>query len=187
MTNEERAALAKNIKLYRTEKGLTQSKFAECICACVTTVIMWETEKRVPQKHFIRAIAKELGCSEADLFKKNDKPCAITPNEYQQETLRTASGMSNQYPMLLNGVMGLCGETGEVVDLLKKSLFQGHPLDKAHMAEELGDVAWYLAVSAYAIGYDLEIILQMNVDKLRKRYPDGFDAYRSINRGENDE
>lgn len=186
MTKEERAALAKNIKLYRTEKGLSQSKFAERICACITTVIKWETEKSVPQKHFIRAIAKELGCSEADLFKKNDKSCAITPNEYQQETLRTASGMNNQFPMVLNGVMGLCGEAGEVVDLLKKSYFQGHGLDKSHMAEELGDVAWYLSVSAFAIGYDLETILQMNVNKLRKRYPDGFDSYRSINREEND-
>jgi NTP pyrophosphatase (non-canonical NTP hydrolase) len=83
---------------------------------------------------------------------------------------------------ILNGVMGLAGESGECVDLLKKSLFQGHPLDKEHMAKELGDVAWYLAVSAYGIGYDLETIFQMNVDKLRERYPDGFDPERSQHR-----
>ena len=103
----------------------------------------------------------------------------MTPNEYQKEALRTASGMYHVFPMELNGVMGLAGESGECVDLMKKHLFQGHVLDKEHLAKELGDVAWYLAVTAHAIGYDLETILQMNIDKLRKRYPDGFDAERS--------
>ena len=54
------------------------------------------------------------------------------------------------------------------------------------MAEELGDVGWYLAVSADAIGYDLETIFQMNIDKLRARYPDGFDAEHSLHRNAND-
>jgi NTP pyrophosphatase (non-canonical NTP hydrolase) len=106
----------------------------------------------------------------------------MTPNEYQVEALRTAAGMSRVFPMELNGVLGLAGESGECVDLMKKHLFQGHELDKAHLAKELGDVAWYLAVTAHAIGYKLETILQMNVDKLRKRYPDGFDPYRSQHR-----
>jgi NTP pyrophosphatase (non-canonical NTP hydrolase) len=110
----------------------------------------------------------------------------MTPNEYQVEALRTASGMNPAFPMELNGVMGLAGESGECVDLMKKHLFQGHTLDKGHLAKELGDVAWYLAVTAYAIGYDLEEILQMNVDKLRKRYPDGFDPDRSQHRESGD-
>lgn len=59
-------------------------------------------------------------------------------------------------------------------------------LDTAHMAKELGDVAWYLAVSANAIGYDLETIMQMNVDKLKARYPDGFDAEHSLHRNQDD-
>lgn len=54
------------------------------------------------------------------------------------------------------------------------------------MAKELGDVAWYLAVSANAIGYDLETIMQMNVDKLKARYPDGFDAEHSLHRNKDD-
>lgn len=69
---------------------------------------------------------------------------------------------------------------------LKKHLFQGHELDISHMAKELGDVAWYLAVSANAIGYDLETIMQMNVDKLKARYPDGFDAEHSLHRNRDD-
>ena len=112
----------------------------------------------------------------------------MTINEYQTEALRTAAGMNHPSndEILLNGVMGLAGESGECVDMMKKHLFQGHELDKEHMAKELGDVAWYIALSAYAMGYDLETILQMNVDKLRKRYPNGFEAERSLHRQEGD-
>ena len=106
----------------------------------------------------------------------------MTPNEYQKEALRTVPTGIGKVNQLLNGIMGLAGESGEAVDLVKKFYFHGHALDKAHLAKELGDVAWYLAVTAHAIGYDLETILQMNVDKLRKRYPDGFDPDRSQHR-----
>lgn len=77
-------------------------------------------------------------------------------------------------------------ELKECVDMVKKYRFQGHELDKAHLAKELGDVAWYLAVTAHAIGYDLETVLQMNVDKLRNRYPNGFEKERSLHRQEGD-
>ena len=112
----------------------------------------------------------------------------MTINEYQTEALRTAAGMNhpNNDEILLNGVMGLAGESGECVDMMKKHLFQGHELDKEHIAKELGDVAWYIDLSAYAMGYDLETILQMNIDKLRKRYPNGFEAERSLHRQEGD-
>lgn len=110
----------------------------------------------------------------------------MTINEYQELAMVTASGMNKDYPRLLNGLMGLNGEAGECIDILKKHLFQGHDLDKEHMAKELGDVAWYLAVSAEAIGYDLETIFQMNIDKLRARYPEGFDPELSRNRKSGD-
>ena len=111
----------------------------------------------------------------------------MTINEYQKLALRTEKGSrTDEYPRLLNGLMGLCGEAGEALDELKKHLFQDHWLDKTHIAKELGDVAWYLAVSADALGFDLETIFQMNVDKLRARYPEGFDAERSMNRAEGD-
>lgn len=124
----------------------------------------------------------------------------MTGNEYQKAALRTASltGKNKKvspvveillergYPvsdlMLLNGALGLGGESGEVEDIVKKFVFQGHPLDKAHIAEELGDVAWYLAVAAHSIGYDMDTVLQMNVDKLWARYPNGFDAEHSLRR-----
>ena len=105
-------------------------------------------------------------------------------NDYQFAAMRTASGMDKRYPMILNGVLGLSGESGECADIVKKHLFQGHELDEKHLAEELGDVLWYVAVTAFSIGYDLDEIAQMNVSKLLKRYPDGFDKARSVNRDE---
>ena len=110
----------------------------------------------------------------------------MTPNEYQREALRTVPDGFNFHSLLLMGVMGLAGESGEAVDLVKKHVFHEHDLNQEHLAKELGDVAWYLAVTAATIGYDLEEILQMNVDKLRKRYPDGFDPDRSNNRAPDD-
>ena len=106
----------------------------------------------------------------------------MTINEYQQLALRTLNPELGAKDVLINGVMGLCGESGEAIDIVKKHLAQGHPLDREALAKELGDVAWYLAETAHAIGYPLEDILQMNIDKLRKRYPEGFDAEASRNR-----
>lgn len=113
------------------------------------------------------------------------KESEMTPNDYQRLALRTASEKSMENP-LLNGLLGLGGETGECQDLYKKHLFQGHDLDKEKMAKELGDVSWYLALAAYAIGYDLEDIFKMNIEKLRARYPDGFDAAHSLHRSAGD-
>ena len=111
----------------------------------------------------------------------------MTINEYQTAALRTAqTDKLTASELLLNSALGLCGESGEVADLVKKHRFQGHDLDIDHVAKELGDISWYLAVGAYAIGYDLEKILQMNVDKLKARYPDGFSTDRSLHRAEND-
>lgn len=103
-------------------------------------------------------------------------------NEYQNGALRTINKKLSSVEQLQNGLMGLNGEAGEALDILKKHLFQGHELDKEHIAKELGDVAWYLAVSAYALGYDLNTIMKMNLDKLRARYPDGFESDLSRNR-----
>ena len=111
----------------------------------------------------------------------------MTINEYQTAALRTAqTDKLTARELLLNSALGLCGESGEVADLLKKYHFQGHNLDLEHVAKELGDIAWYLAVGAYAIGFDLESIFRMNKEKLEARYPDGFSAERSLHRAEND-
>ena len=109
-------------------------------------------------------------------------PAALTANEYQQKALITLNPAMTKHDALLNGVMGLCGEAGEAIDLVKKHLHQGHELDRVGLAKELGDVAWYLAEAAWALDLSLEEVLRGNLDKLRKRYLKGFDSERSINR-----
>ena len=88
----------------------------------------------------------------------------------------------NRKDVLINGVMGLCGESGEAIDIVKKHLHQGHPLDKEKLSGELGDIAWYLAETAYALDIPLEKILRQNLEKLKNRYPEGFDTERSVKR-----
>lgn len=82
--------------------------------------------------------------------------------------------------------MGLCGESGEAIDIVKKWLIQGHDLDKEHLIKELGDVAWYLAQAATALDISLETVLQGNLDKLQKRFPDDFNTQASVYRSEED-
>jgi NTP pyrophosphatase (non-canonical NTP hydrolase) len=110
----------------------------------------------------------------------------MTINEYQNAAMRTSGKNLTTAEHLLNGALGLTGESGEVADLVKKSMFQGHKWDFDHIAKELGDILWYVAETATAIGEDLETIMQMNIDKLMKRYPDGFSTERSQNREEGD-
>ena len=107
-------------------------------------------------------------------------------NEYQKLAMVTLNPELNKKDVLINSVMGLCGEAGEAIDIVKKWMAQGHELDKAHLAKELGDIAWYLAEAATAIDMSLEDIFQTNLDKLKKRYPDGFEIQKSLARAEED-
>lgn len=108
----------------------------------------------------------------------------MTINEYQQLAMTTLNPSLSKKDVLINGVMGLCGESGEAIDIVKKHLAQGHELDRDKLVVELGDIAWYLAETAYALDVPLEDVLQRNIDKLRARYPEGFDTARSANRTE---
>lgn len=110
----------------------------------------------------------------------------MTPNEYQELAMRTVNPKLNKDEMLINSVMGLCGESGEAIDIVKKWFAHGHELDKEHLKKELGDVAWYLAEASSALGFTLEEILDANIDKLRKRYPEGFETKKSVERDETD-
>ena len=106
----------------------------------------------------------------------------MTINEYQKLAMTTLNPTLSEKDVLINGVMGLCGESGEAIDIVKKWLAQGHELDQEKLAKELGDICWYLAETATALGLSLEDIMAANLEKLRRRYPEGFDAERSVNR-----
>ena len=110
----------------------------------------------------------------------------MTINEYQNLAMRTLNPDLSKKDVLINGVMGLCGESGEAIDIVKKHLAQGHELDREHLIRELGDIAWYLAETATALDVSLDEVLQRNIIKLKKRYPEGFSSTRSQSRKEED-
>lgn len=109
-------------------------------------------------------------------------------SEYQKAAMKFASPLSTATPemLMLQGVMGMNGEAGEAIDLVKKFIFHGHKLDKEHLAKELGDVLWYVATCAEALGYSLDVIMKMNIDKLAARYGEAFDSEKSQHRKEGD-
>ena len=108
----------------------------------------------------------------------------MTINEYQNLAMKTRNPALSQKDTLINSVMGLCGESGECIDIVKKWLAQGHELDKQKLAKELGDVAWYLAEAATALEIPLEDILAANIEKLKQRFPEGFTTEDSLARAD---
>ena len=128
----------------------------------------------------------------------------MTGNEYQKLAMRTNDGkctdrlqesitteQATDYGVngidiggIMNACLGLSGETGEVNDLIKKWIFHGHELDDDKLAKELGDILWYVAMMCQSFGFNMEEIMQMNIDKLEARYPEGFSEEASIHRKE---
>ena len=106
----------------------------------------------------------------------------MTVNDYQRQAMRTLNPALGKKDVLINSMMGLCGEAGEAIDIVKKHLAQGHALDRDGLIKELGDVAWYLAETATALGVDLDEVLERNIEKLKNRYPEGFSAEKSQHR-----
>ena len=106
----------------------------------------------------------------------------MTGNEYQKLAARTMNPALRGRDVLINGVMGLCGEAGEAIDIVKKHLAQGHELDREGLIKELGDVAWYLRRPPRRWASIWTRVLERNIDKLKKRYPEGFSAEKSQHR-----
>lgn len=104
-------------------------------------------------------------------------------DEYQKLAMRTANLTTGELRLAYLG-LGLTGEAGEVAEHIKKHIGHGHDLDIEKLAKELGDVLWYVAVMADALGLELGDIATRNIEKLRKRYPDGFSSEASRNREE---
>lgn len=138
----------------------------------------------------------------------------MTGNEYQEHAMRTNDGKATDRLLkemltcdmkyllqqnliaeyerhldiggIFNACLGLSGEVGEFNDMVKKWVFHEKELDINHAKKEAGDICWYLAMLCESFGWNLEEIMQMNVDKLKARYPEGFDTYRANHRSEGD-
>ena len=112
---------------------------------------------------------------------------AYSMNQYQIDTLRTASVKNNNVDFeAMICSMGLAGEAGEVADYLKKVYGHDHPMDKERLKKELGDVLWYISRMASLFGMSLDEVAQENIAKLKTRYPNGFSSEQSMNRKEGD-
>ena len=105
-------------------------------------------------------------------------------DEYQELALRTAGHREDVEKILTGAALGLTGESGEVAEMIKKTYYHGHPLDREAISQELGDVLWYVAVMADGLGLSLEQIAAQNINKLKARYPEGFSEARSRNRAD---
>ena len=104
--------------------------------------------------------------------------------------LQELNGENSDIQRLLTAAVGLSAESGEFTEIVKKIIFQGKPYNDDniyHMKRELGDIMWYLAQACMALNTNFNEILEMNIDKLKSRYPGGeFDAHYSENRKEGD-
>ena len=109
----------------------------------------------------------------------------MNANEYQKLAARTIAPDMNQFDMRHHALHGMVAEIGELHGIYQK-IYQHHPADEEHMKKEAGDIAWFLAEFCTANGWDFEEILQMNIDKLKARYPEGFDPEKSLHRKEGD-
>lgn len=132
-------------------------------------------------------------------------------NEYQKLAMRTNDGKctdrlqdkiemidffkdakagrpSEKYDLggIFNASLGLSGESGELNDMLKKWVFHGHEIDCVSVKKELGDIMWYVAMMCESFGFEMDEIMQMNIDKLKARYPEGFDPEKSQHRAAGD-
>ena len=96
---------------------------------------------------------------------------------------------SANLPRLLTAVIGMQSETGEFAEIVKKCIFQGKELDesvKFHLMRELGDIIWYWSQGVMSLGYSPSDVIKENINKLEKRYPNGFEIIRSENRADGD-
>lgn len=106
--------------------------------------------------------------------------------EYQKLAMRTCSiPYDDKQGRLHHAVFGLASEAGEVSGIMQK-VFQAHEFDKEHMKKELGDCLWMIAEACEALDFDMDDVMQLNIDKLKARYPQGFTAENSLHRKEGD-
>lgn len=123
----------------------------------------------------------------------------MTGKEYQELAMRTNDGNSTyrirqaqveniefDVGEIFNSCLGLSGEVGEFNDMIKKWVFHEKELDIEHLKKECGDILWYISMMCHAFRWDLDEIMQMNIDKLKARYPEGFDVTKANNRRSND-
>lgn len=115
-------------------------------------------------------------------MKLSDYTQSVLSTESPIDTALITRASQNDALRLLHSGLGLCTESGEFVDALKKHIFYGRPLDRNNLKEELGDIVYYIALAADELNVDLDKLLQSNILKLKSRYPEGYKHASALNR-----
>ena len=118
-------------------------------------------------------------------YDKERQKSSLTANQYQALAARTIDPGMTKDDMRHHALHGMVGEIGELHSLFQK-LYQGHAFDPAHEKKELGDLLWFAAEYCTSRGWTLEEVMCANIDKLKARYPEGFDPEKSLHRKEGD-
>lgn len=127
----------------------------------------------------------EANCVLYILTAYNNLKDSMTGNEYQKLAARTINNDLNKTAIEFHALHGMVGEIGEIHSIYQK-IYQGHDLDFEHLKKELGDLLWFIAEYCTAFNMKLEDVMRLNIDKLKARYPEGFDAEHSLHRTEGD-
>lgn len=181
LNTERKMKMTLREKVAEVEPGKISNKVAGGVRGCPSYYDYLNAVDH-PDCHFCSGIA----CDECWNREYKPEPEITRLDIYLMEAMRTCSFQYGERDkMMRHAVFGLCSESGEVAGILQK-VFQGHDFDKEHFKKELGDCLWMIAEACASVGATLSEIASMNIQKLRERYPDGFDPEKSKNRKEGD-
>lgn len=105
----------------------------------------------------------------------------MTGNEYQRLAARTINNSMSAAKKEYHALHGMVGEIGEIHSIYQK-MYQGHTPDETHLKKEVGDLLWFIAEYCTTMGWNLEDVMQLNIEKLKARFPNGFEEERSLHR-----
>ncbi len=178
---------ASRLKALRERMGISQKEMAEKIGVSRQSVNYYENSERVPDFYVLNRICNETNCSIKYLFgyqeamRDQDEGQGDSMNEYQALARRTQNPELNMVQRKEHALMGLVSKVGEICAHYQK-VHQGHPLIVDDVIDELGDLMWFVAELCDVLRVSMDEVAGRNIDKLRSRYPEGFEAVRSLNR-----
>ena len=184
--------IGQKVKQARENAGVTQMELSKRMgLKANTSIVNIETGKYQPSVESLHRIAQALGITIDNLLPNEWLSQAalhdmeMTLNDYQKAAARTMNRKLYPEQQANHALHGMSGEIGEIHSLYQKT-YQGHMLNLEHMMKELGDLLWFIAEYCTAMGWTLEDVAQLNINKLKARYPEGFSEDKSLHRKEGD-
>ena len=176
------------IRKLREQRGLTQREVIKLMGLSPyqnALLSRWENDIVPPRKRNLLKLSKALHVDPCEIFPEVFRDCGMTLNEYQRLARRTMNPALSHEETSRHALHGMCAEVGEIHSLYQK-FYQGHEMDAEHVKKEVGDLLWMVAEFCTVNGWKMSDVAQMNIDKLKARYPAGFAAENSLHRAEGD-